>query len=98
MIIDLYIDFEKRTVTNILPSAFHSSGFIYQEMQNDIDDGKGVIISIEEEDIEVFGKDGYEEIPIYGEDSDILSEDDIIERHNKYVKPYLDLRKGTITL
>lgn len=58
MFVDLFIDFKNKKVINVLPYSIHCDGFMYPEMEQMIHDGDGVIISINEEELEILDKDG----------------------------------------
>lgn len=60
--VDLFIDFEKRKIINVLPYAMHSEGWTYPEMKNMIESGKGILITIDQEDLEFLDKNGWKDI------------------------------------
>lgn len=68
MIIDLLVDFKNRKVINVLPCAMHCDGFTYPETEEMIKSGDAVIISIEQEEIEMFDKEGWKEIEKSGKE------------------------------
>lgn len=68
MFVDLFVDFEHKTVTKVYPYAIHCDGFTYPAMAAKIQIGLGLLIKIEdEEEIEIYTPVGWQELDVYTE-------------------------------